>query len=291
VAATELADRNGISSLLADPDELPELAEPDDVSVQPGDLWALGDHRLVCGDATDPDMVHRLLGDAEPRLLVTDPPYGVSLDQTWRDTALGTADPATRRRTAGHRNTTMNGDARVDWSEAYALVPSLDVGYVWHAGVHAPTVAAGLERIGFEIVSQIIWDKGLFALGRSWYHWAHEPCWVVRRPGIAQTFRGPRDQGTVWRVPSPKMVMGGSGEPTIDHPTQKPVALYEAPIRNHLAPGEALYDPFAGSGTAFVAAEALGRHTYGVEIDPRYCQLILERWQTLTGETAEKIDD
>jgi DNA modification methylase len=291
---TELADRNGIRSLLADPDELPELAEPDDVYVRSGDLWALGDHRLLCGDATDPDIVGRLLGDGAPRLLVTDPPYGVSLDQTWRDTALGTPDTATSakpRRTAGHRNTTMNGDARIDWSEAYTLVPSLEVGYVWHAGVHAPTVAAGLERIGFEIVSQIIWDKGLFALGHSWYHWAHEPCWVVRKPGIAQTFRGPRDQGTVWRVPSPKMVMAGSDEPKIDHPTQKPVALYEAPIRNHLAPGEALYDPFAGSGTAFIAAEALGRRTFGAEVDPRYCQLILERWQTLTGETAERIDD
>ena len=87
-----------------------------------------------------------------------------------------------RHHTAGHRNTSISGDTRVDWSEAYALVPSLQVGYVWHAGVHAAEVAAGLQRIGFEIAAQVIWDKGLFAIGRSWYHWGHEPCWVVRRP-------------------------------------------------------------------------------------------------------------
>src|SRR5664280_2429017 len=126
-----------------------------------GDLWELGDHRLLCGDATDPAAVERLLAGATPRLLVTDPPYGVSLDLTWRDRASGSPDPAARRsRSAGHRNTEVAGDTRVDWSEAFALVPSLSVGYVWHAGVHAAVVAAGLERIGFEIVSQVIWDKG-----------------------------------------------------------------------------------------------------------------------------------
>ena len=84
--------------------------------------------------------------------------------------------------------------------------PSLTVGYVWHAGVHAAQVAQGLERIGFEIVAQVIWDKGLFAMGRSWYHWAHEPCWVVRKAGAKVSFRGSRDQATIWRVPSPKTV-------------------------------------------------------------------------------------
>ena len=89
--------------------------------------------------------------------------------------------PTGERRAIATRR--VSGDTRVDWSEAFALVPSLTVGYVWHAGVHAAEVAAGLERIGFEIVSQVIWDKGLFAMGRSWYHWGHEPCWVVRRTG------------------------------------------------------------------------------------------------------------
>ncbi len=150
---------------------------------KPGDLWQLGDHRLLCGDATSADDVARLLAGAEPRLLATDPPYGVSLDGSWRDgvyNALGPAEPtylrmdgqadgddATRAnggahgRTPGHRHTSISGDTRVDWSEAFALVPSLTVGYVWHAGVHAAEVAQGLERIGFEIVAQVIWDKDL----------------------------------------------------------------------------------------------------------------------------------
>jgi ParB-like chromosome segregation protein Spo0J len=156
---------------------------------KPGDLWVLGDHQLLCGDATSAEDVSRLLDGAEPKLLATDPPYGVSLDGSWRDgvyNALGPAektymrvsgqpdaDDATgapdraRGRTRGHRNTTLSGDTRVDWSEAFALVPSLTVGYVWHAGVHAAEVAQGLEQIGFEIVAQVIWDKGLFAMGRS----------------------------------------------------------------------------------------------------------------------------
>ena len=153
------------------------------------------------------------------------------------------------KRTAGHRNVTVSGDTRADWSEAFALVPSLTVGYVWHADVHSLEVAEGLLRIGFEPVCQIIWDKGQFTMGRSWYHWGHEPCWVVRKPGVPNLFRGERDQSTVWRAPSPKKIHAHSDEDKFDHPTQKPVLLFETPIRNHLRPGEAVYDPFLGSGT------------------------------------------
>jgi hypothetical protein len=296
---------------LVDPDDVPPV--PDAPYIRSGDLYVLGDHRLLCGDATNPKDVARLLDGAEPTLLATDPPYGVSLDPTWRDcvyNALGPAEPgylrtdpasdaegATRApgrahaRTRGHRNTTVSGDTRVDWSDAFALVPSLTVGYVWHAGVHAAAVAVGLERIGFEIAAQVIWDKGLFAMGRSWYHWAHEPCWVIRKPGVPHLFHGSRDQSTVWRAPSPKMIMGGSDEEKQDHPAQKPVLLYETPIRNHVRSGESVYDPFIGSGTCLVAAETLGRRCYGLEIDPKYVQVTIERWQSFTGETAARVDD
>jgi len=111
-------------------------------------------------------------------------------------------------------------------------------------------------------VSQVIWEKTLFAMGRSWYHWQHEPCWVVRKVGAKVPFLGERDQSTVWRAPSPKMIMAGYDEEKLDHPTQKPIVLFETPIRNHLRPGAALYDPFVGSGTAIVAAQALGRRCY-----------------------------
>ena len=193
-------------------------------------------------------------------------------------------------RSKGHRNTTVSGDTRVDWSDAFALVPSLTAGYVWHAGVHAAEVAGGPESIGFEIVAQVIWDKGLFAMGRSWYHWAHEPCWVVRKAGAKVPFLGQRNQATVWRAPSPKMIMAGSHETKQDHPTQKPVVLFETPIANHVRAGQAVYDPFAGSGTALVAAERLGRRCYAMELDPRYVQVALERWQAFTGRTAERVD-
>jgi DNA modification methylase len=277
-----------------------------------GDLWALGDHRLLCGDATSSADVYRLLDGAEPKLLTTDPPYGVSLDGSWRDgvyNGLGPAektymrfsgqpdeDDATpspggaRGRTRGHRNTTLSGDTRVDWSEAFALVPSLQVGYVWHAGVHADEVATGLKAIGFEIVAQVIWDKGLFAMGRSWYHWSHEPCWVVRKKGAKVPFRGSRDQATIWRVPSPKMIMGGSAEPRLDHPTHKALLLFETPIRNHLRAGEGLYEPFCGSGTALIAAERTGTQCYAMEIDPIYVEVALRRFERFSGQAAVLVD-
>jgi len=302
-----LAGLAGVKAGRTDPDDVPE--PPAEPYVKPGELWTLGDHRLLCGDATSPADVARLLDGAAPTLLSTDPPYGVSLDPTWRDgvyNALGPAErpymrvagqpgvdegtaPPTKRhgRTAGHRNTTLSGDTRVDWSEAFALVPSLLVGYVWHAGVHAAEVAEGLARIGFEIVAQVIWDKGLFAMGRSWYHWAHEPCWVVRRPGVPNLYVGTRDQATIWRAPSPKMIMSGSAEEKYDHPAQKPVVLSEIPIRNHAGD---VYDPFAGSGTTIIAAERLGRRCYAIEIDPRYVQVAIERWQAFSGRAAELVD-
>jgi DNA modification methylase len=198
------------------------------------------------------------------------------------------ANGGAHARTEGHRNTTLSGDTRVDWSEAFALVPSLRVGYVWHAGVHAGEVAEGLERLGFEIVQQVIWDKGLFAMGRSWYHWAHEPCWVVRAVGARVPFYGERNQSTVWRAPSPKMIMAGSTEPKQDHPAQKPAMLFEIPISNHLQPGEAVYDSFVGSGTTLIAAERLGRVCYAMELDPKYCQITIQRYDAFTGKKAVK---
>ncbi len=290
---------------LTDPDEVPPVPDEADVFVRRGDRFRCGDHVVMCGDATNPEDVARLLDGATPTLLVTDPPYGVSLDPTWRDGVYNALGPAERPymrlaaseetpgateaprgahvRTRGHRNTTVSGDIRADWSGAYELVPSLEVAYVWYASAHTLEVLQGLLSIGFELVQQIIWDKGLFAMSRQWYHWGHEPCFVLRRHGVRVPFYGERNQSTVWRAPSPKMIMSGSREEKIDHPTQKPVVLFETPIANHLRPGEALYDPFLGSGTALVAAERLGRVCYGMEINETYCQIAIERWSRHTG--------
>ncbi len=308
---------------LTDPDDVPET--PEEPYVKPGDLYVLGDHRLLCGDATNADDVARLLDGATPTLLATDPPYGVQLDQTWRDgvyngprkrvkgwgVVAGAAKPymmreapageadgddatpasgGARGRTKGHRHTSISGDVRADWSEAFALVPSLQVGYVWYASAHTLEVLQGLLAIGFELAQQIIWDKGLFSIGRSWYHWNHEPCLVVRKPGVPNLFIGEHDQATIWRAPSPKRIGSGSKERKEDHPTQKPVLLSEIPIRNHLRPGEAVYEPFSGSGTTLMAAETLGRRCYAMEIDPKYVQVAIERCQAFTGLTAERLD-
>ncbi|MGD0019950.1 MAG: DNA methyltransferase [Candidatus Limnocylindrales bacterium] len=271
-----------------DPDAIPEPPADGEVYVHRGERWRLGRHTLLCGDATDPADVARLLAGATPTLLSSDPPYGVSLDVSWRDGVVGPSPRGGRGKS--HRTTTLAGDTRVDWSEAFALVPSLQVGYVWHAAIHAATVAAGLERIGFEIVSQVIWDKGLFALGRSWYQWMHEPAWVVRKRGAKVGFFGARNQATIWRAPSPKMVAAGSSEASLDHPTQKPVLLSEIPIANHLRGSDSVYDPFVGSGTTLIAAERLGRRCFAMEIDPKFAQLTIERWQTYTGERAVRED-
>jgi DNA modification methylase len=271
-------------------DEVPE--PPAVATTQPGDLWILGRHRLICGDSTDAAVVARVLGGAEPRLLLTDPPYGVALDMEWRDRAglntLGPAEGSYMRRSEGHTNTTISGDTRSDWSEAFELAPSLDVAYVWHASSHSIEVGAGLRRIGFEIKQQIIWRKPSLVLSRQHYHWQHEPCWYARRPG-SERFRGPRDQSTVWDAASPKSVMSGSSEERFDHPTQKPVALYSRPIQNHLEEDEAFYEPFSGSGTGIAAAEQTGRRCLAVEIDPRFVDVGVMRWEKLSGKKAERV--
>ena len=295
-----------------DPDYAPD-PPPAPVS-KAGELYELGDHRLLCGDSLNPADVARLLDGREPALLVTDPPYGVELDLMWHARhfreKLAPAAPSIkhymRGRDAAHQTTTVPGDTRVDWAEAYALVPSLAVAYVWHAGQWCDAVGAGLRANGWEIAQQIIWDKGLFALGRGHYHWQHEGCYYAFRVGAEVPWYGPRhvpafyarkrgsrapwlggvDQSTVWTAASPKMIMGprgGAEDDKYDHPTQKPVELYARPIRNHLEAGGWLYDPFVGSGTAIIAAELTGRRCAAIDIDPGFCDVVRSRYATYTG--------
>jgi DNA modification methylase len=255
-----------------------------------GDLWLCGPHRVLCGDATDPEAVSRLLGDRKPSLMVTDPPYGIELDSEWRDraglNACGPAEPSyLKRRTKGHRETSISGDTRADWSEACALVPSLQVGYVWHASTFTREVLDGLLRIGFLHHQQIIWDKGRPVLTRTHYFFQHEPCWYVRKKN-APWFGKPGENSTIWNSPSPKFIMGGSDEEKFDHPTQKPVDLMRRPILNHTKIGELVYDPFLGSGTTLAAAEMTQRVCYGLELDPKYVDVVVQRWQKMSHKKA-----
>jgi DNA modification methylase len=270
-------------------DVVPPL--PDHPVSRAGDLWLCGSHRVLCGDATDPEMVSRLLGKCKPFLMVTDPPYGIELDSEWRDRAglnqRGPAEPRyLKSRTKGHRETKISGDTRADWSDAFALVPSLEVGYIWHASKFTREVLDGLLRIGFLHHQQIIWDKGRAVLTRTHYWFQHEPCWYVRKIN-APWYGKPGENSTIWSSPSPKFVMGGSDEEKFDHPAQKPVELMRRPILNHTQTGELVYDPFLGSGTTLAAAEVTGRVCCGLELDPKYVDVVVERWQELSGKKAK----
>ena len=290
---------------IGDPDAIPDAPADEEVYVRPGELWRLGRHVILSGDAVNPADVARLLAGATPTLLATDPPYGVSLDGSWRDgvyNGMGPAEqpymqieggpdgndatraPAQRRgRTAGHRNTSISGDTRADWSEAFALVPSLEVAYVWCATTGMIEVGQGLERIGFELRQQIIWAKTQAAMSRSAYNWQHEPCWYAVRKGKTASWRGSHSDTTLWEMASPKMIMGGSTEQKYDHPTQKPVEAMSRAIGHHAGD---VYEPFSGSGTTLIAAEQLGRRCYAMEIEPKFVQLTIERWQSHTGQRA-----
>jgi len=256
---------------------------------KPGDVWQLGKHRLVCGDSTQKLVTDKAIGADKPILMVTDPPYGISLDMEWRDRAgvneMGSAEHSHMIK-GGKFN--VVGDTIADWSRAFENVPSLGIAYVWHASAHADAVMAGLRRLGFTIRQQIIWAKNVFALSRQWYHWQHEPCWLAVR-GKNRPWNGVTDQSTIWNAPSPKHIMSGSKEDKFDHPTQKPVMLYARPIENHTKIGDVMFEPFSGSGTAIAAAEQLGRICCAIEIDPRYVDVAVERWQNLTGGKAKRI--
>ena len=263
---------------------LPEMA----ISM-PGDLWLLGPHRVLCEDATSPAAVARLLDGGEPLLMVADPPYGIELDGAWRDRAglngCGPSAPSYLRRTEGHRHTSISSDTRADWAEAFALVLSIEAAYVWHASKFTREVLDGLLRIGFLHHQQIIWNKGRAVLTRTPYWFAHEPCWFVRKKN-ALWYGKPGENSTIWDSPSPKFIMGGSNEEKFDHPTQKPLELMRRPIVNHTKPGELVYDPFLGSGTTLIAADLTARVCGGLELDPKYVDVIVERWQKLTGKEA-----
>jgi DNA modification methylase len=273
-------DQHEIDDFLADP-ELDDRANvappvPDRPVTKPGNLWLCGKHRVICGDATVAADVFRLCGATAPFLMVTDPPYGVNYDPMWREVAgLGE-----QRQTGKVAN-----DDQADWKAAYKLFHG-DVAYVWHAGIHAGEVAAGLEATGFEIRAQLIWSKQHFAMSRGHYHWRHEPCWYGVRKGKRSNWRGDRTQSTIWEVPNLNPMGGDRNEKATGHGTQKPVELMRRPILNHTKRGEVVYDPFLGSGTTMVAAELTERICYGIDIDPRYLDVAVLRWQEFTGKSA-----
>ena len=257
---------------LTDPDDVPEaLADP--VSVL-GDVWVMGKHRIICGSSTEADVVGKLLGDVKPHLMVTDPPYGVEYDADWRNKAVRSDGSKIKGRAVGK----VLNDDKADWREAWALFPG-EVAYVWHAGLFAGVVADSLVETGFKLRSQIIWAKSNFAIGRGDYHWHHEPCWYAVREKATGHWAGDRKQTTLWQIPKPAKSETG-------HSTQKPVECMKRPIENNSSPGQAVYEPFSGSGTTIIAGEMTGRSVYAVELNPAYVDVAVQRWQEFTGQAA-----
>lgn len=269
---------------LTDPDEVPPVV-PEEVVTKPGDIWILGDHRLMCGSSTVLRDVDMLLGGAEPLLMVTDPPYGVEYDASWRNRA-GLSDSEALGKVAN--------DDEADWTAAWELFPGR-IAYVWHGALHTATVAASLAAAKMKLRAQVIWVKNRPVISRGHYHWQHEPalvveseddeptdayeiaCYAVRAQGSSM-WAGGRKQSTLWEI---DVVKNDTG-----HSTQKPVECMERPIRNHGRKGDAVYEPFSGSGTTIIACERTGRRCYAMEIDPLYVDTAVKRWEAYTGRKA-----
>ena len=268
-------DDKVLADLLNDPTE--GLTDPDDVPEPPaepvtvlGDVWVMGNHRIICGSSTEADVVDKLLGSVKPHLMVTDPPYGVEYDPEWRERAgVNTATAA--------KGKVLNDD-KADWREAWALFPG-EVAYVWHAGLFAGTVADSLMACDFVLRSQIIWAKSQMVMSRGDYHWQHEPMWYAVKKSKTGHYDGGRKQTTLWEIEKPRKSETGHG-------TQKPVECMKRPIENNSSPGQAVYEPFSGSGTTIIAGEMTGRHVYAIELNPSYVDIAVTRWQNFTGQKA-----
>jgi DNA modification methylase len=279
-AAGETSDR--------DVDQAPAVAK---VTVsRAGDVWLLGEHRIICGDSSNAEDVMMVLAGERPHLMVTDPPYGVEYDPGWRlEAGQGSAGQALGK---------VRNDDRADWRQTWALFPG-SVAYVWHAGTFAGVVDQSLKACGLKIRAQIVWVKSRPVLSRGHYHWQHEGAMYATKEAAddhwrfvpehfvaayavqedrSATWHGGRKQSTVWFIEHLKNDTG--------HGTQKPVECMRRPIINNSIRGDAVYEPFSGSGTTIIAAEMTKRRCLAIEIDPAYVDVAVRRWENFTGKFA-----
>jgi DNA modification methylase len=236
--------------------------------VKEGQLWELGDHKIICGDSTADEVVDKLLGGEIPNLMVTDPPYGVNYDPNWRNEL--------HVPTSGRAIGKVLNDDNADWTEAYKLFEG-DIAYVYHAGANSGIFYDSLIKAGFEIRSQIIWNKSQMAFSQCNYHPKHEPCYYAVRKGRKANWQADRKQTTVWDIDKPQRLETG-------HSTQKPLECMARPIRHNSSPGDLVYDPFSGSGTTIIACENLQRKCRAIELNPGYVAIAIERWHEVTSK-------
>jgi DNA modification methylase len=260
-----------------DPDAVPP--RPRRSSVKPGELWAMGEHRLLCGDAASVQDLNRLTAGRPVDLLWTDPPYGVSyVGKTKEALTLSNDDPG------GMDDLLERAFGAVD----AVLRPGAAL-YVTHpAGALSVTFGQAFIRAGWRLHQTLVWAKDRMVLGHADYHYRHEPILYGYKPGPGrwgrghQGWQGDNDQDSILEVPRPAA--------SRNHPTAKPVELITRCLANSSAQGEVVLDPFAGSGSTLIAGEEQGRVVRLVEIDPLYCQVILDRWKAFTGKRAVRVD-
>lgn len=251
---------------------------------QRGELWALGDHRLLVGDSTDAGDVGRLFGDGRTAsLMATDPPYLVNYQ--------GGEHPASeanqgRKTKDKHWDDYHDPEAAVEFYAKFLqaalphLVPDAPI-YQWHAHRRQALVEEAWKQAGLLVHQQIIWAKDRAVLTHSHYMWGHEPCFYGWLEGKKPKRKPPANTSTVWRIGSESLGV---------HPTQKPLEIFERPLEYHTKPNEVVYEPFAGSGTQFIAAERTGRVCYGIELDPHYASVVIARWEAFSGSSAYLTD-
>ncbi len=251
-----------------DPDEIPET--PADPVTKPGDLWLMGKHRLLCGDSTSVDDMTKLAAGQMVDMWLTDPPYNVAYEG-------GTKDKLTIQ------NDDMGDEQfREFLRDAYVTADTVlkpgAVFYIWHADSEGYNFRGAARDAGWKVRQCLIWKKSSQVMGRQDFHWRHEPCLYGWKDGAAHLWANDRKQTTVMEFDKPSR----NGE----HPTMKPVAIFEYQLLNNTKGGDIVLDSFAGSGTAAIAAEKNGRLAYLMELDPRYCDVIVKRWQDFTGKAA-----
>lgn len=265
---------------LTDPDDIPE--PPDDPITKPGDLWSLGKHRLLCGDSTDAETVRLLMAGQRSPLMPTDPPYLVNYQggnhpQSWHNKAE-VKDKHWDDYKEGDGATFFSRFVQVALAEALTPNPAI---YQFHASSRQALVETAWLENGLLVHQQIIWMKSRAVLTHSHYMWQHEPCFYGWVQGSPPTRKPPANATTIWEIDQ-------QGESSGLHPTQKPVELIKRMIDYHTKPGEIVYEPFGGSGTALIAAELTGRFCYALELAPAFCDVIVQRWEQVTGQTATR---
>ena len=251
-----------------DQDEVPEV--PADPITKPGDVWLMGKHRLLCGDSTSVDDMEKLTSGQLVDMWLTDPPYNVAYEG-------GTKDKLTIQ------NDNMGDEQfRAFLRDAYVTADTVmkpgAVFYIWHADSEGYNFRGAARDAGWQVRQCLIWKKSSQVMGRQDFHWKHEPCLYGWKDGAAHLWANDRKQTTVLEFDKPSR----NGE----HPTMKPVAIFEYQLQNNTKGGDIVLDSFAGSGTTVIAAEMNGRVAHLMELDPRYCDVIIKRWQDFSGKAA-----